>query len=194
MQIGILGGTFDPIHIGHLLCAEAVCEAYGLERVWIVPAAVPPHKRPDPKRAPAEDRCAMAGLAVRDHPRLAVSRVELDRDGPSYTIDTVRAFQAACGPGVDVSWIVGADALAEFEMWRDHEALLDLCRFIGVLRPPHDVGAIPDWLRERVEFFEMTAIDLSSTDIRERVSSGRSIRYRTPDAVARYIRANGLYR
>ena len=194
MEIGILGGTFDPIHIGHLLCAEHVREAFGLQRVWLVPALNPPHKGPDTSRAPAEDRYAMACLAVRDNPHLAVSRIELDRDGPSYSIDTIRAFQAACGRETSLSWILGADALADFEMWREHDTLLGMCRFIGVLRPSYDVESIPIGVRRRVELFEMTGVDVSSTDLRRRVASGLSIRYRTPPLVAQYIERRGLYR
>jgi nicotinate-nucleotide adenylyltransferase len=193
MKIALFGGTFDPIHLGHLICAEEVREAFGLERVWFVPARQPPHKPDDPLRASPEDRYRMVCLAVEDHSAFAVSREELDREGKSYAIDTVRAFRQRVGNETGIYWILGVDSLLDFHTWREPHALLGLCTLVAVTRPQYDPGLIPESLRGRVRLFPTTELGISATDIRERVRAGRSIRYRTPPPVERYIREHGLY-
>lgn len=193
MRLAIYGGTFDPIHYGHLICAEEALEAYQFDEFWFLPAARPPHKLDDPNRASPEHRYEMTRLAIEGHPVFRISRSEIDRQGRSYAIDTAREFLNAYGNNATLSWIVGADSLIEFEIWRDHDALLDLCRFIAVTRPNYDLSRAPKRVLEKTELFEMTAVDLSATDIRRRVREGRSIRYRTPAAVEEYIRRNRLY-
>lgn len=190
--VALFGGTFDPIHYGHLICAEEVKEAFGFERVWFIPAFQPPHKPEDPFRAPPEDRYRMVCLAVEDNPAFVVSRTELDRGGASYAIDTVREFLVSGSR--ELYWILGSDALAEIEMWRDWKKLGELCRFIAVSRPGYGIPLVPEPLRNRVEPFTMTEIGISSTRIREAVRNGKSIRYWTPPRVIEYIEAHGLYR
>lgn len=191
-RVALFGGTFDPIHYGHLICAEEVKEAFGFDRVWFIPAFRPPHKPEDPFRAPPEDRYRMVCLAVEDNPAFAVSRTELDRGGVSYAIETVREFLAL--ERGELYWILGSDALAEIEMWRDWKTLGELCRFIAVSRPGYEIPRVPEPLRNRVEPFAMTEIGISSTRIRDAVRNGKSIRYWTPPRVIEYIQAHGLYR
>jgi nicotinate-nucleotide adenylyltransferase len=194
MRIALYGGTFDPIHYGHLICAEEVRQAFALDRVWFVPAYRPPHKSDDPLRASPEDRYEMVCAAVEGNPAFAVSRSELDRGGTSYAIDTVREFRRQFGAYADIYWILGFDALAEIETWRDWQTLLALCRFIAVTRPGYRSAALSDALRNRVESFTMTDIGISSTRIRETVRNGGSIRYWTPPRVVDYIETRQLYR
>ena len=194
LRVALYGGTFDPIHYGHLLPAEEVCEAYGFDRFWFIPAARPPHKQDDPQRASPDERFEMVRLAVMGHPTFRVSRSEIDRTGKSYAIDTVREFQARYGPDATIYWILGADALIDFDVWKDGETLLEICRFVAMTRPRYDLSRVPKHVRERVEFFTVTGIDLSSTEIRARIAAGKSIRYRTPPAVIDYIERHGLYR
>jgi nicotinate-nucleotide adenylyltransferase len=194
MRIALFGGTFDPIHYGHLLCAEEVREAFGFESIWFIPSARPPHKPEEAQRASPEDRYRMVCLAIAENPAFHVSRTELDREGKSYAIDTVREFLADYGADAEIYWILGADSLIEFEIWRDYRLLLDLCRFIAVTRPRYDLNRLPEIVRGRVHLFEMTEIGISSTGIRQAIQEGRSIRYRTPPPVEQYIRERGLYR
>lgn len=192
--MGLYGGTFDPIHNGHLLCAEETLEAYGFDEFLFIPSARPPHKPLDPSRAAPEDRYQMVCLATAGHPAFRVSRAEIDRPGRSYAIDTVRDFQSQYGPDAELSWILGADSLIDFAIWREGDALLDMCRFIAVTRPEYDLDLVPEVVRGRAEFFAITDVAISSTDIRSRAADGRSIRYRTPVAVADYIAEHRLYR
>lgn len=191
--MGLYGGTFDPIHNGHLLCAEETLEAYAFDHFWFIPSARPPHKPEDPSRATPEDRHHMVCLATDGHPMFRVSRAEIDRPGRSYAVDTVREFQGHYGPEAELSWILGADSLIDFEIWKDGDALLDMCRFIAVTRPEYDLDRVPATVRDRAEFFAITDVAISSTDVRARAAEGRSIRYRTPAAVAAYITDRQLY-
>ena len=168
-------------------------EAYAFDEFWFIPAARPPHKPEDPSRATPEDRYRMVCLATEGHPTFRVSRAEIDRPGRSYAVDTVRGFRSQYGPDADICWILGADSLIDFEIWKDGDMLLDMCRFIAVTRPEYDLDRVPDVVRGRAEFFTITGIGISSTDIRARARRGASIRYRTPDAVVAHIEQRNLY-
>jgi nicotinate-nucleotide adenylyltransferase len=201
-SIGIMGGTFDPIHVGHLAIAEEAREALGLAVILFVPAARPPH-RPDGAIASAEDRAAMVELAIAGNAAFAVSRIELDRPGPSYTTDTVAALAAAeraAGREPDLTFILSAETLHDLPTWHDPQGLLDTCRIAVV---PREGYPAPDraWLtaqfpgrEDRIDLLEGPRLGLSSTAIRERLALGRSIRYLVSPAVAQYIDDHQLYR
>ncbi len=202
MRTGILGGSFDPIHIAHLLIAEECLDQAGLDHVRFVVAASPPHKR-DRVLAPEQHRLAMAHLAVSGNPRLSVDDREMHRSGPSWTIDTIRDVLGECAPADQVAWIIGADSLPELTLWKEIEQLLDLVDFVTAVRPGTDVDSAlrdlePAFGAERVgrlseRIVHMPRMEVSSTDIRARIAAGRSIRYLVPDAVADYIHTHGLY-
>ena len=193
---GILGGTFDPIHHGHLAIAEEAREALGLERVILVPAANPPHK-PDRPVTPAADRLAMAGLAVADNPAFSVSPIEVDRGGSSFTVDTLA--QLAAGGIRDPWFILSAEALAGFPAWREPERILSLCRLAVVPRGGSRaldtawVATRFPGLEDRVRFLPGPLLPISGSVVRRRAAAGRSVRYLVPDAVARYIAEHRLY-
>lgn len=195
-RVAIMGGTFDPIHYGHLAAAEEVAEHYDLEQVIFIPSAQPPHKK-DYQVTPAEDRYLMTVLATNSNPRFTVSRLELDRPGPSYTIDTLRELHRALGPQCELFFITGADAVLEIVTWREADKVLQEARFLAVHRPGYDLSklaaAIGEEKAARIEPFGLRGLDISSTDLRARVAAGRSLRYLTPDAVIDYIRGHGLY-
>lgn len=187
----IFGGTFDPVHVGHLAVAEQVAEAEDLERVVFIPAGRPPHKEMR-THASAADRLAMVERAVADNPRFAASAVELDGDGPSYTIDTVRRIKAESQG--EVALILGADSLIELGTWREPDALLAECRVLVVERPGFDLTATPSGFLARVKRVDAPRLDISASEIRARVRAGLSIRYLVPDGVRQYIAERGLYR
>ena len=200
--LGILGGTFDPIHIAHLAVAEEARDALGLEQVLFIPAGEPPHK-PGQAITPGEERLAMIELAIAGNPAFAVSRMELDRDGPSYTVDTLsvlRARRLAAGESGELVFIVSAEAFAAFETWREPRRVLELAI---VAIAPRDgfpdatrdavARAFPDQA-DRVVFLDGPRLRLSASDLRERAAAGRSLRYLVPDAVAAHIEDHGLYR
>ncbi len=198
--IGVMGGTFDPIHLAHLVTAEAAVEQFGLAKVIFVPAREPPHKR-GLVITPAEHRYNMVELAVRSNDRFEVSRAELDRDGPSYTVDTLEELRASYPSGTRLYFITGADAILDIDTWRHPERLFELCTFIAAERPGLSREAVREGLRELERRYGVSilrvnvpAMGISSTDIRQRARSGRSIRYLVPEAVEEYIRRHGLYR
>lgn len=189
-----MGGTFDPIHHGHLFAAEEARHALGLHRVVFVPAGRPWQKdRADV--TPGEQRYEMTKLATDDNPFFEVSHTELDREGPTYTIDTLRAIRED-RPDVDeLYFITGADAIQQILSWKRPEEALELATFVAVSRPGHDLGVIESLeVGDSIVRLEIPALAISSTDIRARVAEGRPIRYLVPDAVARYIAERGLYR
>jgi len=222
MTLGVLGGTFDPIHLGHVAAGVAAQEALSLESIVLVPSRIPPH-RVDPVTASADHRLAMAQLAAAEHPGWSASRVELDRQGPSYTYDTLVAMREAMSErrgivhdgAARVEWqiffIIGADAFAEIATWSRYPAVLDLAHFVVVSRP----GITLDSLRDRVpSAFPSSALgaggrdasaqtrvilveahtpDVSSTDIRRRARAGEHLAGLVPESVAHYIRAHRLY-
>ena len=196
----MLGGTFNPIHVAHLVIAEDVCDALALERVVFAPAARPWMKADEPMAA-AEDRWEMTCRAIEDNPRFEASKVDLERPGSSYAVDTVRdLLNERDGPSEAV-FIMGADTLVELPQWYEPRELLRLCTIAAVGRPGYQRGvvmagvaeALPE-AEERITFVESAMLDVSATDVRWRVAAGRSIRYRVPEAVERYIKDKGLYR
>lgn len=197
-RIGILGGTFNPPHIGHLVCAQEARHRLGLDRVLLMPAAVPPHKAVPDDPGP-QVRAELCRLAAADEPGLEVCTLELERPGPSYTVDTLRALHDRA-PGDDLTFIVGAD-MAELlpTGWREPREVLRLARLAVAEREGtrhEDLAALLAPLHDgtRVTFFDMPRLDVSSSDVRRRVREGRPLRHLVPAAVAERIAAAGLYR
>jgi len=200
-RLGLMGGTFDPVHYGHLVTAEEARVQFDLERVLFVPNRFPPHKSLDGVTDP-EHRHSMTMLAVAGNPRFAVSRVEIDRPGPSYTIETISALRREY-EARDLFYITGADAILQIVRgeWERSAELLTLCQFIAASRPGFPIEAhdlrrynVTGRLLDNLHVMEIPALAISSTDIRARVAAGRPIRYLLPDAVAAYIVDHGLYR
>ncbi len=187
VRLSIFGGTFDPPHIGHLIAAQEVYRQLGLHRLLLVPAAVPPHKQ-DEEVSPGEVRLAMLRAAVGDDGRFEVSELELERDGPSYTVDTLRSLREAY-PDAALFLAMGADQMAEFGTWRAPDEIVELATLVTFGRP----GASSDGGRWPAERVTVPEIELSSTMIRQRVGAGEPIRYLVPAAVEALIRARGLY-
>ena len=195
-RLGLMGGTFDPIHYGHMLMAEEARQAFALDDVVFVPNGRPAHKKAYLVSSP-EERYAMTLLATGSNPCFSASRIEIERPGPSYTIDTLREFRRLY-PDLDALYfITGADAVLEILTWHEYDKLAAECQFIAVTRP----GFVLERLSEiadasfldRVHFLPIPRLEISSTDIRKRVREGRSIKYLTPETVETYIRQQGLY-
>jgi len=196
-QVGLLGGTFDPIHLGHLIIAEEVRTRLGLDWMIFVPAGLPPHKLAQAVTQP-HHRLEMVRLAIADNPHFALSRVDIDRLGPSYTVDTVRLFLDGWGAHTELYFLMGADSLIELPTWRQPDRLMRLCRIVAVGRPGYRVNlAELDRLlpgaANLIHIMDMPTLDISSTDIRRRVQEGRTIRYLVPAPVERYIVEHRLY-
>lgn len=195
-RLGLFGGTFDPVHVGHLIAATELRHALGLERVLFLPAGRPPHK-PDQTLAPDADRLAMLELALADDPAFAVEPYELSRVGPSYTVETLAALGPRLAPA-ELVFLMGEDALRDLPTWHQPDRLLALAR-VGVATRPDvevDLAAVAARLpaaRERVALVPVPSIGVSSRDIRRRVAAGEPIAYQVPTAVARYIVERGLY-
>lgn len=220
MRIGLFGGTFDPIHFGHLRAALEVQEGFGLTRVFLIPAAVPPHKARE-GLAPAADRLQMIEAAVAGETGLSASDIEIRRTGPSYTIDTVRYFNREIAGAAEIFLIMGLDAFLEIDTWKSFRELLALVSVIVISRPGADGPradrggrALGDFIRARistevaasgtpvgfrgtgirgVNLFPVTALDISSSRIRELAAAGRSTRFLVPDVVRQCIQTKGLY-
>ena len=190
MRLGVMGGTFDPIHHGHLVAASEVQAQFDLDEVVFVPTGRPWQKS-GRGVAPAEHRYLMTVIATASNPRFTVSRVDIDRDGPTYTIDTLRDLRVQ-RPEAELFFITGADALAQILSWKDADELWDLAHFIGVTRPGYVLSesGLPG---ERVSLQEVPAMAISSTDCRERVRAGEPIWYLVPDGVVQYISKHDLY-
>jgi len=190
-RIGVMGGTFDPVHHGHLVAASEVAATYELDEVVFVPTGRPWQKS-DRVVTPAEHRYLMTVVATASNPRFMVSRVDIDRDGPTYTIDTLRDLTAQ-RPDAELYFITGADALAQILSWKDVDELFALAHFVGVTRPGHELddAGLP---AERVSLMEVPAMAISSTDCRVRVGKGQPVWYLVPDGVVQYIAKHGLYR
>ena len=199
MKIGILGGTFDPIHLGHLIIAEEAMASLGLDRVLFVPAG-DPWMKADTAITPRQHRLAMVLAAVGDNPKFKVSPSELERFGPSYTVETLEEFQEDYGLQTELFFIIGADALKDFGKWHKPERLLELCTLAVVGRPSQEsldlsaLEAVLPGIGKRVVMVDDVAMGVSATDIRGRVAEGRSIRYLVPPAVEAYIQEHGLYK
>jgi len=214
VRIGLFGGTFDPIHWGHLRSAEEVCETFRLDRVYFIPASIPPHKRGQTTTL-ARDRLQMVRLAVAKNPRFAVSTVEISRPGVSFSIDTIREFDSQLHKSDSLFFIIGLDAFREIGSWKHFREIFPLCNFIVTSRPGSKES---DPLRgtgvavrklfcydssnrnyrhesgNRIHFIELTDIAISASEIRALVHDGKSIRYLLPSSVEKYIRKRGLYR
>ena len=197
-RIGIFGGTFNPIHIGHLILAEAVREEYALEKVIFVPAAVPPHK--EGEILSAQMRLAMVVLATKDNPYFTVSDVELRREGKSYTVDTVKYFKKKYGDGVDFYFIAGTDTIHDLPTWKHIDELLELCHFIGGTRPDGTevIDSVIEFFgevgKEKIHRLKSPELEISSTDIRRRIKEGKSVRYMMLKGVIQYIVEHNIYK
>jgi nicotinate-nucleotide adenylyltransferase len=203
-RYGILGGTFDPPHFGHLALAQEATTRLRLDRVWFMPAADPPHKRGRALTA-ADGRAAMVSLAIADDERFGLDRTDLDRPGPSYTVETLDILRARWGPEVWIGFIIGWDMLLYLPKWRDPEGVLArldaliVARRPGTASDPDTAGALAQMgvklpaLAERLTLLDAPQLDISSTDLRTRVAAGLPVRYLTPDRVCSYINRQGLY-
>lgn len=197
-RLGVFGGTFDPPHLGHLILAETAADCLALSRVLFVPAADPPHKRSAAVRASAEHRLAMTALAIADNPRFALSRLDMDRPGPHYTVDMLRLLREQ-HPGAELYLLLGSDSLRDLPTWSRPAELLTLAR-LGVMHRPHiepdldALEAVLPGLRDRLHWIPAPPVDLASSAIADLITAGRSIRYLVPDRVLDYITAHGLYR
>ena len=191
-RLGVMGGTFDPVHHGHLVAASEVASLFGLDEVVFVPTGEPWQKS-GRSVSPAEDRYLMTVIATASNPRFSVSRVDIDRGGLTYTTDTLRELSAERGPDTDLFFITGADALEQIFSWRDAEELFELAHFIGVTRPGHQL-ADPGLPPGKVSLVEVPAMAISSTGCRERVRHGEPVWYLVPDGIVQYINKRGLYR
>lgn len=192
-RIGVFGGTFNPPHIGHLIVAEEVRQNFALDRIVFVPSARPPHKIQSPVIDSAH-RYHMTQLATEDNPHFAVSDIEIRRPGTSYTVDTVKSFRDTYGPDVDIFFIMGGDSIFEIDTWKDPEQIFNCCTIIVTSRPGFHLSKVEERLKAKVLTTEVSQIDVSSTDIRQRLQDGKSIAYLVPQAVEAYIRKEKLYR
>lgn len=193
-RLGVMGGTFDPIHHGHLVAASEVAARFQLDEVVFVPTGVPWQKA-GRKVASREDRYLMTVIATASNPRFSVSRVDIDRPGNTYTVDTLKELREERGDDVDLFFITGADALASILTWRGAEELFDLAKFVGVSRPGVDLRArdISHLPADKVTRLEVPALAISSTECRDRVHDGLPLWYLVPDGVVQYVAKRGLY-
>jgi nicotinate-nucleotide adenylyltransferase len=189
-RVGVMGGTFDPIHHGHLVAASEVAQSFDLDEVVFVPTGQPWQK--GAAVSTGEHRYLMTVIATASNPRFTVSRVDIDREGPTYTIDTLRDLHEA-RPEAELFFITGADAIAQILSWRDVQELWDLAHFVAVSRPGHDLS-ISGLPQQDVSLLEVPALAISSTDCRTRVSRGFPVWYLVPDGVVQYISKHHLYR
>ncbi len=192
-RLGVMGGTFDPIHHGHLVAASEVQAWFGLDEVVFVPTGQPWQKS-DRTVSPAEHRYLMTVIATASNPRFSVSRVDVDRRGPTYTVDTLRELHRR-HPDSELFFITGADALAQIMTWHEPEDMFSLAEFVGCTRPGHSIDDVMlrDLPRDRVRIVEIPALAISSTDCRDRVSRGEPVWYLVPDGVVQYIAKHSLY-
>ncbi|GHJ45428.1 putative nicotinate-nucleotide adenylyltransferase [Catellatospora sp. TT07R-123] len=191
-RIGIMGGTFDPIHHGHLVAASEVADRYALDEVVFVPTGQPWQKSGNPVTA-AEDRYLMTVIATASNPRFSVSRADIDRGGDTYTVDTLRELRGQYGEKTELFFITGADALSKILSWKDANQLFELAHFVGVTRPGFDLtdAHLP---ADVVSLVQVPAMAISSTDCRRRVAAGQPVWYLVPDGVVQYITKRRLYR
>lgn len=190
--LGVLGGTFDPIHYGHLIIAQSLVEELNLAQMLFLLSAHPPHKKAFAV-APWQDRLQMMKLALQGNPHFQTSDVELKRHGPSYTVETMKLLQSRYAQRYRVLFIVGADSILEIFTWREPERLLDSRSLVVVPRPGFDLRKLDPQVAEKVTVVHTPLIEISSSDIRQRISQGRSIQYLMPEEVTRYIRGHNLY-
>lgn len=189
MRLGVFGGAFDPVHTGHLVLATECREQLALDTVWLVPCGTPPHKNPD-ELADGEARIEMLELATAGDPRLVVSRLEIDREGISFTVETLEAITAA-NPGCELFLLLGADSVTDLVNWRRPERICELASVVAVNRGESTGEALLNG--SRIKHVTMPAIDIASSDIRQRVRDGHSIRHLLPRAVEAYLLEHGIY-
>ena len=191
-RIGVMGGTFDPIHHGHLVAASEVAHIFALDEVVFVPTGQPWQKQ-DRSVSAAEDRYLMTVIATASNPRFSVSRLDIDRPGPTYPIDTLRDLRAERGEAAELFFITGADALSRMMSWQDVDELFSLAHFVGCTRPGHRLTGhgLPE---DKVSLVEIPALAISSTGCRQRVAEGQPIWYLVPDGIVQYIAKRKLYR
>ncbi len=192
VRIGIMGGVFDPIHIGHLFTAEEARIKYYLDKVIFVPCLNPTHKR-NGQVTDIKHRLKMSYLATDNNPYFEVSKIEINRSGPSYTIDTIREFRNIYGWDAGIFFITGADAFLEIETWYKKEELLKMCQFVAATRPGYDLNKLHQNFKEVLKIMEIPLLAISSTDIRNRIRTGLSIRYIVLEEVREYIYKHKLY-
>jgi len=199
-RLGVMGGTFDPVHYGHLVTAEAVRDKFKLDRVIFVPTGKPPHKK-GYKVTDAKHRYLMTVLATVTNPFFEVSRIEIDREGYTYTIDTILEFKKMLPEDTKIYFITGADAVLEILTWKKVDELLQLCNFVAATRPGYEPSQLNEMIKyvekvydSTIHMVEVPAMAISSTDIRRRVNTNRPIKYLVPESVEYYIMKNGLYR
>ena len=198
LRVGILGGSFDPPHIGHLILAEEARDQLGLDKVLFAPAGQQPLKQGQPV-TPVEDRVRMTQLAIAGNPAFELSRGDVDRPGPHYTIDLVALVAAQLPPGAEIYFLMGFDSLRDLPKWREPERLIQTAHLVALTRPDVPIewealeAALPG-VRERVRLLDMPELEIASRDLRERVRTGRSIRYMVPEPVCAYIEEKRLYR
>ena len=198
-KIGLMGGTFDPIHIGHLILGEAAWRQFCLDEVWFLPAGNPPHKQNRAGRASDRERLEMVRLAIQSNPHFVLSLIEMNKDGYSYTYRTLERLHGQY-PDADWYFIMGADSLTDFDTWREPQRIADACRIVVATRNQMEPASFRTLLAKRREefhhdFLELDTpnLDISSKHLREMIRSGESIRYYTPDTVLNYIRQNRIY-
>ena len=190
LRLGVMGGTFDPIHHGHLVAASEVAAALNLDQVIFVPTGMPLQK---PDVTNSEDRYLMTVIATASNPRFNVSRVDIDREGPTYTVDTLRDIQSAY-PDADLFFISGADAITQILAWKDFDELWKAAKFVAVTRPGHAMQLPDSAPAGAIEVLEVPALSISSTDVRQRSANGDPVWYLVPDGVVQYINKHNLYR
>lgn len=196
-RIGVMGGTFNPIHLGHLLIAEVSRETFALDKVIFVPAAHPPHKHADVLEA--HHRYTMVEVAVLDNPYFTISDIEMKREGPSYTIDTIRAFREEYGADTRFFFIAGTDTIQDLPNWKYIDELLEMCDFIGVVRPDGSDEIEPvlayfgELGRQKIHRLEVPSFKISATELRQRLRTGRTVRYMMPKSVVDYIKNHDIY-
>lgn len=196
-RIGLLGGTFDPVHIGHLILAETARDTLQLDHIFFVPAADPPHKRGQVE-ARADDRLAMLHLAIDDNPAFSISPIDLQRKGPHYTADMVEIMRQQIGEGVEMWFLMGLDSLIDFPNWREPERIRRLARLAAATRPGYVVDWVPledalPGIIHDVILLPMPGVSIASHHLRQKMESGHSVRYQLPEPVRDYIRQKGLY-
>lgn len=198
-RLGLFGGTFDPPHFGHLVAAQEAAERLGLDRVLFLPAGQPPHKLGEPV-SPFEARRRMVELAIAGNPCFELSLLDAERSGPSYTVDLLGSVRSQLGPEPELYFLTGMDSLRDLTTWREPARVLAQCILVAVSRPgsaapdPRELERLIPGAAERVVVLETPGVPISSTELRERVAAGRSIRYLVPEPVRELIAAQGLYR
>lgn len=191
-KIGIMGGAFDPIHVGHLLVAEAARDQFGLEEVWFMPSHLPPHKRE--AGVSGQQRLEMVSVAIAGNPYFKPLDIELVRGGISYTIDTMKELQQL-HPDIHFHFIIGADMINYLPKWEGIEELVNMVKFIGLQRPGSmlELDSLPQFIEDAVVLAEMPLVDISSSLIRRRAAKGQSVRYMVPESVYEYMIRSGIY-